>query len=228
MVTPSLLIIPLVHFVGRRMEHPRVIGGLHTVVISSAGLLLAASIPLARDALTDPLTIGIATATVAFPDGTYPEFSVRSGQLPVFCGEMCQKLRDVEQFARDVGCAIHVHEPERFRVILRLPGSTIAFRHLHERGSVIGVTLYRIKHDPAGSVHRMTPLRSPEPRQGLYRAFLKRFLESPAGRAARNPQTPCPVAAEVKAPKQPKQPLHPQVILDPIPVCRVKPVSLAV
>jgi chromate transporter len=64
MATPALLIIPLVHFVGRRMEHPRVKDVLHTVVIASAGLLLAAAIPLARDALTDPVTIGIAVATL--------------------------------------------------------------------------------------------------------------------------------------------------------------------
>jgi chromate transporter len=64
MATPSLLIIPLVHFIGRRMEHPRIKGVLHTVVIASAGLLLAASIPLVRDALTDPVTIAIAAATV--------------------------------------------------------------------------------------------------------------------------------------------------------------------
>ena len=64
MATPSLLMIPLVHFVGRKMEHPRVKGVFHNVVIASAGLLLAASIPLARDALTDPVTIGIAVATV--------------------------------------------------------------------------------------------------------------------------------------------------------------------
>jgi chromate transporter len=48
MSTPALLIIPLVHFVGRRMDHPRVKGVLQTVVIASAGLLLAAAIPLAR------------------------------------------------------------------------------------------------------------------------------------------------------------------------------------
>jgi chromate transporter len=65
MVTPALLIIPLVHFVGRKMESPRVKGVLQTVVIASAGLLLAAVIPLARDALTDPVTIVIAVATVA-------------------------------------------------------------------------------------------------------------------------------------------------------------------
>jgi chromate transporter len=64
MVTPALLIIPLVHFIGRKMQHPRV-RGVQTVVIASAGLLLAAVIPLARDALTDPLTVAIALATIA-------------------------------------------------------------------------------------------------------------------------------------------------------------------
>jgi chromate transporter len=64
MVTPALLIIPLVHFVGRRMEHPRVKGVLQTVVIASAGLLLAAAIPLAHDALTDPVTVAIAVASL--------------------------------------------------------------------------------------------------------------------------------------------------------------------
>ena len=47
MITPALLIIPLVHFAGRHSEHPRIKGVLQTVVIASAGLLLAASIPLA-------------------------------------------------------------------------------------------------------------------------------------------------------------------------------------
>jgi chromate transporter len=60
MITPAFLIVPLVHFAGRTIDHPRVKGILETVVIASAGLLLAASIPLARDALTDPVTIGIA------------------------------------------------------------------------------------------------------------------------------------------------------------------------
>jgi chromate transporter len=64
MITPALLIIPLVHFVGRKMEHPRVKSILQTVVIASAGLLLAAAIPLAKDALTGPVTIGIAAASL--------------------------------------------------------------------------------------------------------------------------------------------------------------------
>jgi chromate transporter len=64
MSTPALLIIPLVHFVGRRMDHPRVKGVLQTIVIASAGLLLAAAIPLAHDALTDPVTVAIAVASL--------------------------------------------------------------------------------------------------------------------------------------------------------------------
>jgi chromate transporter len=64
MSTPALVIIPLVHFVGRRIDHPRVKGVLQTVVIASAGLLLAAAIPLAHDALTDPVTVGIAVVSL--------------------------------------------------------------------------------------------------------------------------------------------------------------------
>jgi chromate transporter len=64
MITPALLIIPMVHFVGRRMEHPRVRSVLQTVVIASAGLLLAAAIPLGRDGLTGPVTW--LTAAVCF------------------------------------------------------------------------------------------------------------------------------------------------------------------
>lgn len=60
MITPALLIIPLVHLVGRRMEHPRVRSVLQTAVIASAGLLLAAAIPLGRDGLTGPVTWAIA------------------------------------------------------------------------------------------------------------------------------------------------------------------------
>ena len=59
-VAPALLIIPLVHFVGRKIEHPKVKTVLRAVIIASAGLLLAAAIPLGREGLTGPVTIGIA------------------------------------------------------------------------------------------------------------------------------------------------------------------------
>ncbi len=64
MITPALLIIPLVHFAGRHIERPRVKGALQAVVIASADLLLAASIPLAQAALTDWVTIAIANVSL--------------------------------------------------------------------------------------------------------------------------------------------------------------------
>ena len=60
MITPALLVIPLVHYTGRHIEHPRVKAILQAVVLASAGLLLAAAIPLAHDALTDWVTVAIA------------------------------------------------------------------------------------------------------------------------------------------------------------------------
>lgn len=64
MITPALLIIPLLHVVGRRLENPRVKTVLQTVVIASAGLLLAAAVPLGRSALTSPLYLAIAAITI--------------------------------------------------------------------------------------------------------------------------------------------------------------------
>ncbi len=64
MITPALLVIPLVHLAGRQMQHPRARSILQTIVIASAGLLLAAAIPLARDALTDPVAVMIAAVSL--------------------------------------------------------------------------------------------------------------------------------------------------------------------
>ncbi len=64
MTTPALLIIPLVHFVGRKAEHPRVKAVLRAVVLSSAGLLLAAAVPLASAAIVDSLTLLITLVTI--------------------------------------------------------------------------------------------------------------------------------------------------------------------
>ncbi|QBR71239.1 chromate transporter [Beijerinckiaceae bacterium] len=64
MITPALLVIPLVHYAKRKIDHPRVKAILQAVVIASSGLLFAAAIPLAQDALTDPVTIGIAAVSL--------------------------------------------------------------------------------------------------------------------------------------------------------------------
>jgi chromate transporter len=64
MSTPALLIVPLVYFAGRRVEHPKVKAILEAVVLASAGLLLAAAIPLAKAAIIDPLTLLISLVSI--------------------------------------------------------------------------------------------------------------------------------------------------------------------
>lgn len=64
MATPALLMIPLVHYVGRKAEQPRVRSVLESVVLASSGLLLAAAIPLAKAAVVDPVTVLIALSTI--------------------------------------------------------------------------------------------------------------------------------------------------------------------
>jgi len=65
MITPALLIVPILRFAGRRVEHPRVQALLQTVVVASAGLLLSAAVPLGRDTLSDPVSLAIATIALA-------------------------------------------------------------------------------------------------------------------------------------------------------------------
>ena len=65
MITPAFMILPLVKLAGRSAQHPRLKSALQGTVLASAGLLLAASIPLIRAAITDPLTLLISAATIA-------------------------------------------------------------------------------------------------------------------------------------------------------------------
>lgn len=64
MVTPALLIIPLIHLMGSRAEHPRARGALQAVVLSSAGLLWASTLPIARGAITGPVSLAIFLGSV--------------------------------------------------------------------------------------------------------------------------------------------------------------------
>lgn len=63
MVTPSFLIIPLLVKIGRRAEQPWVKRMIHGVILSAAGLIVSATIPLARDAITGPVSVAIAATT---------------------------------------------------------------------------------------------------------------------------------------------------------------------
>lgn len=59
MVTPAFLIIPMLRFIGKRAEHPRVKSMIRMMLLASAGLLISASLPMARDAVTGVVTLAI-------------------------------------------------------------------------------------------------------------------------------------------------------------------------
>lgn len=63
MITPAFLILPLLRFIGKRAAHPRVKSLIRSMLLASAGLLLAAAVPLARDALTGVVSAVIMIAS---------------------------------------------------------------------------------------------------------------------------------------------------------------------
>ncbi len=65
MITPAFLIVPLLRYVGGKAEHPRVRSTLQAVVIASAGLILSSAKPLALDAITGLLPLGILIGSIA-------------------------------------------------------------------------------------------------------------------------------------------------------------------
>ena len=64
-ITPAFLIIVLLRFLGKRADHPRVRSATRTVLLASCGLLLSATVPLARDAVTGGFTLAIAVLSFA-------------------------------------------------------------------------------------------------------------------------------------------------------------------
>jgi chromate transporter len=63
MVTPAFLIIPLLRFLGVRAEHPRAKAVARAVLFGGAGLMASAAAPLARDAITGPLSLAIVVSS---------------------------------------------------------------------------------------------------------------------------------------------------------------------
>ena len=64
MAAPSLLVVLLVGYFGKRAQHPRVRSMLQCVVLASAGLLVLAAIPIGREAVDGPLTLGITAVSL--------------------------------------------------------------------------------------------------------------------------------------------------------------------
>ena len=60
MVTPSFLIIPFMRWVGNQGETPRIRSAISALMLASAALLLYASVPLAKETITDPFTLVLA------------------------------------------------------------------------------------------------------------------------------------------------------------------------
>jgi chromate transporter len=59
LITPAFLVLPLMYWFGKRADSRRVRDAIRGLLLGSAGLLLSASVPLARDAITGPLTLAI-------------------------------------------------------------------------------------------------------------------------------------------------------------------------
>jgi chromate transporter len=59
MITPAFLIIPMLRFLGARAEHRRARAVARAVLCAGAGLMASAAVPLARDAISNPLSLGI-------------------------------------------------------------------------------------------------------------------------------------------------------------------------
>lgn len=65
LITPALLVIPAVRYASRRATSPRLKRVLDAVVLASAGVSLSATLPLASDALINPLTYALAAGSLA-------------------------------------------------------------------------------------------------------------------------------------------------------------------
>jgi chromate transporter len=65
LVTPAFLAIPLMWWIGKRADHPRVRGAIRGLLLAAAGLLLSAAMPLTQDALTGPFALAVIVASFA-------------------------------------------------------------------------------------------------------------------------------------------------------------------
>jgi chromate transporter len=86
MVTPSFLIIPFMRWLGNRGETPRIRSAISALMLASAALLLFASVPLARETITNPFTLVLAlgafvTLTLTRLDSAWLVFASAAGGL---------------------------------------------------------------------------------------------------------------------------------------------------
>jgi len=65
-MTPAFLIIPMLRYLGARADRPAVKSAIQAVMLAASGLVISATVPLAKDALTGPLAIAIALGSFLF------------------------------------------------------------------------------------------------------------------------------------------------------------------
>ena len=65
-MTPAFLIIPMLRYLGARAARPAVKNAIQCVMLAAAGLVISSTVPLAKDALTSPLAVGIALGSFLF------------------------------------------------------------------------------------------------------------------------------------------------------------------
>ena len=65
-ISPAFLIIFMLRYLGARAERPEVRSAIQTVTLAAAGLIVTSTIPLARDAITGWLPVGIALGSFLF------------------------------------------------------------------------------------------------------------------------------------------------------------------
>ena len=63
LITPAFLVIPLMQWIGKRADHPRVRGAIRGVVLAAGGLLLSAAMPLTQDAYTGVYSVVLILAS---------------------------------------------------------------------------------------------------------------------------------------------------------------------
>jgi chromate transporter len=65
LIAPAFLVIPLMHWLGKRADNPRIRGAIRGIVLAAAGLLLTAAMPLTQDAFTGPYALILIVASFA-------------------------------------------------------------------------------------------------------------------------------------------------------------------
>ena len=66
LVSPAFVMIPLLRYVGARAEKPAIRSAIQALTLAAAGLIVSATVPLARDALHGPVSVAIAVASFVF------------------------------------------------------------------------------------------------------------------------------------------------------------------